>query len=141
MSVYVGKNVSVAITKQTEGDMGAFIAQEVTFEPRVDVEAVDALGSDTVQYWAGGLRSYQGTLREMLKVGEDGKKQLERTPALQSGFEEYTVKLSWDGGTGKKITVELTGCIFPEVTVNSRKNEPSTITARFRAKSATVSIA
>jgi hypothetical protein len=141
MSVYVGKNVNVTITKTQEGDMGAFIAQEVTFEPRVDVEAVDALGSDTVQYWAGGLRSYQGTLREMLKVGEDGKKQLERTPALQSGFEEYTVKLSWDGGTGKKITVELTGCIFPEVTVNSRKNEPSTITARFRAKSATVSIA
>jgi hypothetical protein len=141
MSVYVGKNVSVTITKTQEGDMGAFIAQEVTFEPRVDVEAVDALGSDTVQYWAGGLRSYQGTLREMLKVGEDGKKQLERAPALQSGFEEYTVKLIWDGGTGKKITVELTGCIFPEVTVNSRKNEPSTITARFRAKSATVSIA
>jgi len=141
MSVYVGKNVGVVITKQTEGDMGAYIAQEVTFEPRIDVEAVDALGSDTVQYWAGGLKTYQGTLREMFKVGQDGKKQLERTPALQSGFEEYTVKLSWDGGTGNKITVELTGCIFPEVTVNARKNEPSTITARFRAKSATVSIA
>jgi len=141
MSVYVGKNVNVTITKTQEGDMGAYIAQEVTFEPRIDVEAVDALGSDTVQYWAGGLKTYQGTLREMFKVGPDGKKQLERMPALQSGFEEYTVKLVWDGGTGSKITVELTGCIFPEVTVNARKNEPSTITARFRAKSATVSIA
>jgi predicted RecA/RadA family phage recombinase len=67
MSVYVGKNVSVTITKTQEGDMGAFIAQEVTFEPRIDVEAVDALGSDTVQYWASGLKSYQGTLREMLQ--------------------------------------------------------------------------
>lgn len=141
MSVYVGKNVSVTITKQTEGDMGAFIAQEVTFEPRVEVEAVDALGSDTVQYWSTGLKTYQGTLREMFKVGEDGKKQLERTPAFQSSLEEYTVKLSWDGGTGKKITVELTGCIFPEVTVNNRANDRSTVSSRFRAKSATVSIA
>ncbi|MEM2163908.1 MAG: hypothetical protein QXR62_05750 [Candidatus Bathyarchaeia archaeon] len=140
MSVYVGRDVNVIITKETEGDMGAYIAQEVTFEPRVEIDAVDALGSDTVQYWVPGLKTYQGTLREMFKVGEDGKRQLERSPALQSGFEEYTVKLVWDAGTGNKITVELAGCIFPEVTVNSRKNEPSTITARFRAKSATVSI-
>ncbi|MEM2351652.1 MAG: hypothetical protein QXT26_04515 [Thermoproteota archaeon] len=140
MSVYAGKNVSVTITKQTEGDMGAYIAQEVTFEPRIEIDAIDSLGSDTVQYWSVGLKTYQGTLREMFKVGEDGKRQIERSPAFQNNPEEYTVKLSWDAGTGKKITVELSGCIFPEVTVNSRKNEPASITARFRAKSATVSI-
>jgi len=140
MSVYVGKNVQVLITDQTEGDMGSFIAQEVTFEPKQAIEPVDALNSDEVQAWAPGLKTYEGTIREAFKVGSDGKKILDRTAPFQDSLKEYTMKLIWDGGAGKKITVTLTGVIFLDPTVSSPKNAPSMITTRFRAKSASISI-
>jgi len=141
MSVYVGKNVQVTITKTTEGDMGSFIAQEVTFEPKQAVEGIDTLGQDVVQAWASGLKTYEGSIKEGFKVGEDGKKQLERSPPFQTSLEEYTMKLIWDGGTGSKITITLSGCIFPEPSVSSPKNAPAFITTRFRAKSASIAIA
>ncbi len=140
MSVYVGKQVQVIITKTTEGDMGSFIAQEVTFEPRQAVEGIDALNSNEVQAWAPGLKTYEGTIKEAFKVGADGKKMLDRSLPFQSSLEEYTVKLIWDGGTGNKITVTLTGVIFPEPSVASPKNAPAFITTRFRAKTASVAI-
>ncbi len=141
MSVYVGKQVQVVITKTVEGDMGSFIAQEVTFEPKQAIEGIDQLGSDAIQAWASGLKTFEGTIKEGLKVGADGKKQFERTPPFQSSLEEYTMKLIWDGGSGNKITVTLTGCIFPEPSIASPKNAPAYITTRFRAKSASISIA
>ncbi|OYT49435.1 hypothetical protein B6U79_01735 [Candidatus Bathyarchaeota archaeon ex4484_231] len=141
MSVYVGKQVQVIITKTTEGDMGSFIAQEVTFEPKQAVEGVDALNSDEVQAWAPGLKTYEGTIKEAFKVGSDGKTMLDRAAPFQDTLEEYTMKLVWDGGTGNKITVTLTGVIFPEPSVASPKNAPAFITTRFRAKTASVAIA
>jgi len=141
LSVYVGKQVQVQITKTTPGDKGSFIAQEVSFEPKQDIDGVDALGSDIIQAWAAGLKTYSGTIKEAFKVGADGKIQLERTPAFQTSPEEYEMKLIWDGGTGSKITVTLTGVIFPEPSVASPKNAPAFITTRFRAKSASVAIA
>jgi len=141
MSVYVGKNVQVTITKTVEGDMGSFIAQEVTFEPKQAIENIDALGSDTIQAYAPGLKTYEGSIKEPLKVGADGKKQFERTPPFQSTLEEYTMKLVWDGGTGSKITVTLSGVIFPEPSVASPKNAPAYITTKFRAKSGSIAIA
>ena len=141
MSVYVGKNVQVIITKTTEGDMGSFIAQEVTFEPKQAIEAIDALGSDEVQAWAPGLKTYEGTIREAFKVGSDGKTMLDRAAPFQDSLEEYMMKLIWDDGqTGHKITVTLTGVIFPEPSIASPKNAPAYITTRFRAKSASISI-
>ena len=140
MTVYVGKNVQVVITKTTEGDMGSFIAQEVTFEPKQAIEPIDALNSDEVQAWAPGLKTYEGTIREAFKVGTDGKKILERTAPFQDSLKEYTMKLIWDGGTGKKITVTLTGVIFSEPSISTAKNSPAMITTRFRAKSASISI-
>ena len=141
MSVYVGKNVQVIITKTSEGDMGSFIAQEVTFEPKQAIEGVDALNSDEIQAWAPGLKTYEGTIREAFKVGSDGKTMLDRAAPFQSSLEEYTMKLIWDDGqAGNKITVTLTGVIFPEPSVASPKNAPAYITTRFRAKSASVSI-
>jgi len=141
MSVYVGKQVQVSITKTVEGDMGSFMAQEVTFEPKQSIEGVDTLNSNEVQAWAPGLKTYEGTIKEAFKVGADGKKQLERTPPFQSSLEEYTMKLIWDGGTGNKITVTLTGVIFPEPSVASPKNAPAFVTTRFKAKSASIAIA
>jgi len=141
MSVYVGKNVQVIITKTTEGDMGSFIAQEVTFEPKQAIEAIDALNSDEIQAWAPGLKTYEGTIREAFKVGSDGKTMLDRAAPFQDSLEEYTMKLVWDDGqTGHKITVTLTGVIFPEPSIASPKNAPAYITTRFRAKSASISI-
>ena len=89
MSVYVGKNVQVIITKTTEGDMGSFIAQEVTFEPKQAIEGVDALNSDEIQAWAPGLKTYEGTIKEAFKVGADGKTMLDRAAPFQSSLEEY----------------------------------------------------
>jgi len=141
MSVYVGKQVAVKITKTVEGDKGSFIAQEATLEPRQAIEGIDQLGYDTIQGWAPGLKTYEGTIREGFKVGADGKTQLERSAPLQSTFEEYTMKLEYDGGAGSKITISLAGVIFPEPSIASPKNAPAYITTRFRAKSATVAIA
>jgi hypothetical protein len=114
MTVYAGKQVEVVITKTTEGDKGAFIAQEVTLEPRHAIEGIDALNSDEIEAWADGLITYE--------------------------FEEYTMKLIWDGGSGAKITITLTGTVFPEPSIASPKNAPSFITTRFRAKSASIAI-
>jgi hypothetical protein len=141
MSVYVGKQVAVKITKTTPGDKGSFIAQEVTFEPKQKIEGIDTLGYDTIQIWAPLLKEFGGTIKEGFKVGADGKIQLERSAPLQSTFEEYTMTLEYDGGTGSKITVSLTGVIFPEPSVASPKNAPAYITTRFRAKTASVAIA
>ena len=141
MSVYVGKQVQVIITKTSEGDMGSFIAQEVTFEPKQAIEGIDALNSDEIQAWAPGLKTYEGTIREAFKVGSDGKKILDRMAPFQSSLEEYTVKLIWDGGTGNKITITLSNTIFLDPTISGPKNAPSMITTRFRAKSASVAIA
>ena len=140
MSVYVGKNVQVVITKTSEGDMGSFIAQEVTLEPKQAIEGIDALNSDEVQAWAPGLKTYEGTIKEAFKVGSDGQTMLNRAAPFQDSLEEYTMKLVFDGGAGNKITITLTGVIFPEPSIASPKNEPAYITTRFRAKSASVSI-
>jgi len=141
MSVYVGKNVAVKITKTTPGDKGSFIAQEVAFDPKQDIEGVDTLGADTVQEWAPGLKTYEGSIKEGFKVGSDGKTQLERSAPFQSTFEEYTMTLEWDDGAGSKITISLTGVIFPDMSIAAPKNKPQYITTRFRAKTATVAIA
>jgi len=89
---------------------------------------------------ADGLITYEGTLKEAFKAGADGKKILERTTPFQATFEEYTMKLIWDAGTGSKITITLTGVIFPEPSVASPKNAPAFITTKFRAKTATIAI-
>jgi len=140
MSVYVGKNVSVSITFSQEGDQGAYIAQEVTFEPKQEYEGIDALGSDTIQMWARGLKTYEGTIKEAYKIGPDGQKQIERNPALKEPV-ALSMKLIWDGGTGNKITVTLTDVVFPEISVSSPKNGVSYITSRFRARTGSVAIA
>lgn len=140
MVVYAGKQVQVVITKTVEGDKGAFIAQEVTLEPRHAIEAIDALNSDEIEAWADGLITYEGSIKEAFKAGADGKTILERTTPFQATFEEYTMKLIWDGGAGSKITITLAGTIFPEPSIASPKNAPSFITTRFRAKNASIAI-
>ena len=140
-TVYVGKQVTVTITKTVSGDKGSFLAQEVTFDPKQHVEGIDTLGFDVIQTWAPGLKTYEGTLKEAYKVGADGNTLITRAQPFQASFEEYTVTLVWDGGTGSKITITLTGCIFPEPSVVSPKNQPAFVTTKFKARSAAIAIA
>jgi len=140
VTVYVGKNVQVIITYATEGDMGSYLAQEVTFEPKQETEGIDALNSDTIQAWVRGLKTYEGTIKEALKAGAEGQRQLQRCRALNASPVTLSMKLIWDGGTGAKITVELTDVIFPEISVSSPKNAPAQITSRFRARTASLTL-
>ena len=137
MTVYVGKNVSVVITKTTSGDMGAFVAQEVTFEPKQAVEGLDALGSDTIQEWAPLLKTFEGSLKEPLLVGDNGETQMDRLAAFQASLEEYTVELKFEHVSGD-IAITLTGTVFSEPSISSPKNAPAFVTTRFKAKSASV---
>jgi hypothetical protein len=137
MPVYVGKNVYVFITEETSGDMGAFVAQEVTIEPKQAVEGLDALGSDTIEEWAAGLKTYEGTLREPLTVGDDGETQLARMSALQEDLTEYNMQLKFSNPSGD-ISISFTGVIFPDVSVSSPKNKPAIVTTRFKAKTAAI---
>ena len=137
MPVYVGKNVYVFITDSTSGDMGAFVAQEVTIEPKQAVEGLDALGSDTIEEWAAGLKTYEGTIREPLEVGDDGETQLARMSALQEDLTEYGMQLKFNHGSGD-ISISFTGVIFPDVSVSAPKNKPAIVTTRFRAKTAAI---
>ncbi len=89
MPVYVGKNVAVYITEDSSGDMGAFVAQEVTIEPKQAVEGLDALGSDTIEEWAAGLKTYEGTIKEPLMKSE-------KTEKLSSKECQPCRKTSWN---------------------------------------------
>jgi hypothetical protein len=119
--------------------MGAFVAQEVTIEPKQSVEGLDALGSDTIEEWAAGLKTYEGTIREPLEVGDDGETQLSRMSALQEDLTEYDMQLKFNNPSGD-ISISFTGVIFPDVSISNPKNKPSIITTRFKAKTAAVDI-
>ena len=137
MTVYVGKNVAVYITEDTSGDMGAFVAQEVTIEPKQAVEGLDALGSDTIEEWAPGLKTYEGTIKEPLMTGDDGESQFERMSALQEDLVEYEMQLKLLDPSGD-ISISFTGVIFADVSISSPKNKPAMVTTRFRAKTAAI---
>jgi hypothetical protein len=137
MTVYVGKNVAVYITESTSGDMGAFVAQEITLEPKQAVEGLDALGSDTIEEWAAGLKTYEGTIKEPLMDGEDGETQFTRMSALQEDLIEYEMQLKFSNPSGD-ISISFTGVIFADVSISSPKNKPAMLTTRFRAKTAAI---
>jgi hypothetical protein len=135
--IYVGKDVDVEIWDETETTQYAVTeAQEVRVEPAQEIEGVDALGSDEIQKWAPGLRTYEGSLSQLMVSKTD---QLDLLAPFQSSLTEYVLKLIHDTGTaGQKITIKLTGVIFPSGAITSPKNEKVILEMPFRAKSATV---
>ena len=139
MNVYVGRDVEVSIIDDDSGDMGAFVAQEVTLEPKQAIEGIDGLGDDEVQLWAPGLKTFEGSLKEPLMHGEDGEIQMNRLAAFQDPLEEYTMVLTYADDSGD-MAITLTGVIFPEGSVASPKNAPSYITTKFKAKTAVAAI-
>jgi len=135
--VYVGKNVTVEIWDSTETTQYTVtVAQEVRFEPSQNIEGVDGLSSDEIQVWAPGLKTYEGTLRQLLV---SKTQQLDLLAPFQTSLTEYVLKLIYDTGVaGQKITVKLTGVIFPSGAIPSPKNEKVVLEMPFRAKSATI---
>ena len=136
-TIYVGENVDVEIWNA--GETVEYIvteAQEARLEPAQEIEGVDALGSNEIQKWAPGLKIYEGTLRQLLV---SKTQQLDLLAPFQTSLTEYVVKLIYDTGTaGQKITIKLTGVIFPSGAIPSPKNEKVVLEMPFRAKSATV---
>ena len=135
--IYVGKNVDVEIWNAAETQEYVVTqAQEVRFEPSQEIEGVDALGSDEIQKWAPGLKTYEGTLRQLMV---SKTQQLDLLAPFQTSLTEYVLKIIYDTGTaGQKITIKLTGVIFPSGAIPSPKNEKVVLEMPFRAKSVTV---
>jgi len=52
-------------------DSEPYIAQELTLEPKQHIEGIDGLGSDTIQVWAPLLKEIDGSIKQVLKPGEE----------------------------------------------------------------------
>jgi len=135
--VYVGKNVTVEIWDSGETTQYTVtVAQEVRFEPKQNIEGIDGLNSDEIQVWAPGLKTYEGSLRQLMV---SKTQQLDLLAPFQTTLTEYVLKLIYDTGTaGQKITIKLTGVIFPSGAIPSPKNEKVILEMPFRAKSASI---
>jgi len=135
--IYVGKNVEVQIWDAEEtGELEVTVAQEVSFEPAQAIEGVDGLESDEIQVWAPGLKTYAGTLRQLMVSKTN---QLDLLAPFQATLTEYVMYLIWaTGESGQTITVKLTGVIFPSGSIPSPKNEKIVLEMPFRAKTAVV---
>ena len=138
--VYVGKDVVVEIFSSdcASSQYTVACAQEVRISPSCDIEGVDCLGSDLVSVWAPGLRTYEGTLMQLL-VSKSQQLDLLAPFRAASALTEYCMKLIWDTGlVGQDIEITFTGVIFPSGVIASPKNAKIILEMPFRAKAATV---
>lgn len=137
--VYVGKDVTVEIWNEAETEQYTVsVAQEVIFNPNQEIEGIDGLGSDLIQVWAPGLKTFEGTLTQLMVSGDH---QLYRLAPFQTTLEEHVMYLEWDTGTaGQSIRVRCTGVIFPSGAIPSPKNAKVILEMPFRAKNATISV-
>ena len=98
-------NEGDVITCSYRYDSEPFIAQEFSLEPKQRIEGIDGLGSDTIQLWAPLLREIDGSIKEVLKVGD--LSQLERTkplaPEIYDSFNNLTL---WTKHTSKGVAIE-----------------------------------
>jgi len=119
-NIYVGKNVTVEIWDAAEANqMVVTVAQEVTFNPAQSIEGVDGLGSDEIQVWAPGLKTFEGSLKQLMVSKTN---QLDLLAPFASSLTEYIIKLIYDTGTAlQNITIKLTGVIFPSGSIPSPK--------------------
>lgn len=132
--VYMGKDVQMVVTDQITGDNGAYTLQEVTLTPKRETKGVDACGSDEIQFWGKGLKTFEGTLKEPLRYGAEGLAQLNRMAAFSDT--EYTVDLKWTDEDGGVLQIQLGGVIFDDPSISAPKNDVQTLTQKFKAKTA-----
>lgn len=135
----MGKDVQVVVTKTTSGDYGAYTVQEVTVTPKQDIKGIDGCGGDEVEFWGRGLKTYEGTIKEPLRYGDDGLKQLQRMAAFND-TDEFTVELKWTDADANVLEIELTGVIFDDPSISGPKNDTAMVTQKFKAKTATPSL-
>jgi len=138
--VYVGKDVTVEIYSSdcASSQYTVACAQEVRISPNCDVEGVDCLGSDLISVWAPGLRTYEGSLMQLL-VSKSQQLDLLAPFRAASALTEYCMKLSWDTGVADQdIEITFTGVIFPSGVIASPKNAKIILEMPFRAKAASI---
>jgi len=138
--VYVGKDVTVEIWDSTETiPYTVSVAQEVIFNPNQEIEGIDGLGSDLIQVWAPGLKTFEGTLSQLMVSAPN---QLYRLAPFQTCLEEHVMYLTWDDDCvpAQTIRVRLTGVIFPRGSIPSPKNAAVILEMPFRAKNATIAV-
>jgi len=136
--IYVGKDVTVEIWNAGETEQFTVtVAQEVIFNPAQAIEGIDGLGSDLIQVWAAGLKTFEGTLSQLMV---DASNQLWLLAPFQTCLTEYVMKLIWDDTCVpvQTITITLTGVIFPRGAIPSPKNAAVILEMPFRAKNATI---
>lgn len=138
--VYVGKDVTVEIwnTEETE-QYTVTVAQEVIFNPSQEIEGIDGLGSDLIQKWAPGLKTFEGTLTQLMVSAPN---QLYLLAPFQTCLTEYTMYLTWDDDCvpAQTIRIRCTGTIFPRGAIPSPKNAKVVLEMPFRAKNATIAV-
>ena len=71
-------NEGDVVTCSYRYDTSPNIAQEITIEPKINIEGIDGLGSDTIQQWAVLLKEVSGSIKEVL----NGTQQIERLTAF-----------------------------------------------------------
>ena len=97
---------------------------------------MDGLGTDEIQVWSPGLKTYEGSLKQLMVSKSD---QLDLLCPFQVSLTEYVLKLIYDTGVAaQNITIKLTGVIFPSGSIPSPKNEKVVLEMPFRAKSASI---
>jgi hypothetical protein len=135
--VYVGKNVLIElyVNECVGTPIGPYVAQEVRVSPVQDIEGVDGLGSDEIQVWASGLKTYEGTLTDLMV---DKETQLDLLAPFTTDLQEFCMKITFDDYKGHTITLQLNGVIFPSGPISSPKNSKVVLEMPFRAKTASV---
>ena len=86
-------------------DIDPYVAQEFSVEPRQRIEGIDGLGSDVVQIWAPLLKEIDGSIKEVLKVGD--LSQLERTkPLAPEDYDPFNNLALWTKLTTYGVAIE-----------------------------------
>jgi len=98
-------NEGDVITCSYRYDSDPFIAQEFTIEPKQRIEGIDGLGSNVIQIWAPLLKEIDGSIKEVLKVGDAD--QIERTkPLAPEDSDPFNNLALWTKQTSKGIAIE-----------------------------------
>jgi len=98
-------NEGDVITCSYRYDSDPFVAQEFTIEPKQRIEGIDGLGSNVIQIWAPLLKEIDGSIKEVLKVGDTD--QIERTkPLAPEDYDPFNNLALWTKLTSYGVAIE-----------------------------------
>jgi len=85
-------------------DLTPEIAQEITIEPRQNIEGIDGLGSNKVQEWAVLLKEFSGSLKEVFRKTEQFRRLTKKKQQSKYSQQFFTGALSdFEGDTGNYL--------------------------------------